>query len=129
MSDSHKYLKVVLDHEKEKIIRVANSLCEAINVDDLANKDAKTLSSDVKKLKENHKSVYTDKSQHGFVTRKQLQTEDYNKELTNRWLNLNGIPSHTEGYICAIQEQEIPHSCSNREQPDNPDFNDQMPLL
>ena len=73
MSDSHKYLKAVLDHEKDKIIRVANSLCEEINVDDLANKDAKTLSSDVKKsLKENHKSVYTDKSQHGFVTRKQL---------------------------------------------------------
>ena len=61
ISDSHKYLKVVLGHEKYKIIRVANSLCDAINVDDLVNKDAKTLSSDVKKsLKENHKSVYTD---------------------------------------------------------------------
>ena len=129
MSESHRYLKLVLDHEKDRLIRVASSLCDSINVnvDDLENKDAKTLSSDVKKaLKENHKNVYVEKSQHGFVARKQLQTDDYHKEMSNSWLNLNGIPSHTEGYVCTIQEQEIRTRAliSKREQKENPDYND-----
>ena len=104
-----------------------SALCESINVDDLENKDAKTLSSHVKKaLKENHNSVYVDKSQHGFVVRKQLQIEDYNKDMSNSWLSLSGIPSHTEGYICAIQEQEIRTRAliAKREQADNPEYND-----
>lgn len=44
--------------------------------------------------------------------------------MSNSWLKLQGTISHTEGYIFAIQEQEIRTRAliAKREQPDNPSF-------
>ena len=38
---------------------------------------------------------------------KHQQQPDYDKEATNAWLNDRFMSSHIEGFICAIQEQEI----------------------
>ena len=55
-------------------------------------------------IKDNHKKTWVDKNQHGFITTRQKQTCDYNEQLTHSWLKRN--ISHTEGFRCAIQEQE-----------------------
>ena len=46
-------------------------------------------------------------AQHGLVMRKQREVVDHDEELTNSWLKEHNIPGHVEGYIFAIQEQEI----------------------
>ena len=64
-------------------------------------------------------------AQHGLVKRKQENVEDHDEELTNSWLNVHNIPGHVEGYIFAVQEQEINTRAlqKSREQKDNPQFN------
>ena len=58
-------------------------------------------------LKEGHVKAWTGKPQHGYVPRKQQSQTDYDKQATNAWLNDRFMSSHVEGYLCAIQEQEI----------------------
>ena len=45
--------------------------------------------------------------QHGFVRQRQVEVPDRNQELSEGWLNLPNMSSHVEGYVFAIQEQEI----------------------
>ena len=49
---------------------------------------------------------------------------DTTKKLSNSWINAKGLISHSEGYICATQEQEINTKASqaNREQAKNKEF-------
>ena len=66
-------------------------------------------------------------AQHGLVKRKQENVEDHDEELTNSWLNVDNIPGRVEGYIFAVQEQEINTRAlqKSREQKDNLQFNKQ----
>ena len=59
------------------------------------------------KLKLDHTTRSKSMAQHGFVKRKQCEVEDYDEELSNSWLTEPNITGHVEGYIFAIQEQEI----------------------
>jgi hypothetical protein len=128
VSDSSKYINEVKRHEEDKL-RVANEIRESlgsevnINGDDM--EDPKKVSAAVKiQLKQNHTNRTTSMAQHGLVKRKQHDVEDYNEELTNSWLNEHNIPGHVEGYIFAIQEQEINTRALQklREQKDNAQF-------
>ena len=76
---------------------------------------AQTISTKVKNaIKENHKKSWINKNQHGFTITHQQQTCDYNEQLTHSWLKRPSTISHTEGFICAIQEQEIRPRAHNR---------------
>ena len=121
-SSSHPLLKLVVDHEKEKLLRVSNQIAESLKI-----KDNNSTPKDIKKvIKDNHKINYSSKKQHGLINKKQQNIIDSNKTLTNSWLKLNGIPSHTEGYIIAIQQQEINTRAlqKKREHSQDPSFND-----
>ena len=54
----------------------------------------------------------------------QVNIEGYNKTLSNSWLSKASTISHTEGYIFAIQEQEINTRAlkAKRENKNNPGF-------
>ena len=43
---------------------------------------------------------------HGYLQKTQSEDETIHIKKTNKWLNLH-LPAHTEGYITAIQEQEL----------------------
>ena len=63
---------------------------------------------------------------HGLIrTNEDLSPHDYNEQLTRSWLKRPGTKSHTEGFICAIHEQEIRTRAliAKREQCDNPTCN------
>ena len=98
------YLGLVLHHEEPRIVRISNELQTALAVDtnrfdiSQATKDS---------IKKQHMNTYQAKEQHGYVHRKQVNVEGYNKQLTNSWLTKTNTISHTEGYILAMQEQEI----------------------
>ena len=67
-----------------------------------------TISSQLKHAtKQNHLKAWHEKKQHGFIMRKQHAQPGHDKHLSNSWLTLQGTISHSEGYIFAIQEQEI----------------------
>ena len=125
MSDSHKYLKLVVQHEKDRLIRVSTALSKSLGIIDSCNDTTQRISVQVKsKIKENHKKAWYDKNQHGFIITHQQRVCDYNEQLSHSWLKRQGTISHTEGFICAIQEQEIRTRAliARREQFDNPTY-------
>ena len=107
-STTHKYLQQVLRHEQERLIRLGRELCMATNVKLEEEANPQKTSAEVRKtLKEGHVKTWREKAQHGYLFRKQETQPGYDKEATNAWLKDRFMPSHIEGYICAIQEQEI----------------------
>ena len=107
-STTHKYLQQVLRHEQERLIRLGRELCMATNVKLEEEANPQKTSAEVRKtLKEGHVKTWKEKAQHGYLFRKQETQPGYDKEATNAWLKDKFMPSHIEGYICAIQEQEI----------------------
>jgi len=58
-------------------------------------------------LKDLHEKCWNNKKQHGYLSMKRTDVKDVDKEYTNAW-HINSIfSSHVEGFLCAIQEEEI----------------------
>ena len=107
-SRSHKFLAEVLRHESDKLIRLGTELCTATKVEVEEEPNPKKVSCNVREsLKKEHAKAWSEKPQHGYLLNKQQKQPDYDKEATNAWLNDRYMSSHIEGYVCAIQEQEI----------------------
>ena len=106
--DKHRFLKQVLRHEEERLIRLGNELCVATKVIHEEEANPQKTSAEVRdSLKLEHAKAWKEKAQHGFLFRKQEAQPEFDKELSNAWLKDRFMTSHIEGYICAIQEQEI----------------------
>ena len=126
VAPTHKYLSLVLQHENTRLVPVSEDLQDRLGLyaEDDINDD--TISSKVRKvIKENHTKTWHDKKQHGFIMKKQRAHPGFQKDLTNCWLKLQGTISHSEGYIFAIQEQEINTRAleAKRVHPDGRTFN------
>ena len=120
-AEKNHYLEAVISHEANKLVRVATKLSEALHIEgDHENVGQLTKSA----IKKQHLSAYQCKDQHGFVHRKQEKVHGYNKKLTNSWIKGKNMISHSEGYIFAIQEQEINTRAlqNKREQANNKEF-------
>ena len=124
--DQNKYLDLVRKHEQDRLVRASDELLTSIGIDETRVKETSKIASIAKvALKENRLASCTEKIQHGFVSRKQKAFPDYNKHLSNLWLKRSSLISHSEGYIFAIQEQEIKTRAlqAKREHPNDPSFN------
>ena len=124
LAPTNPYINEVRRHEEQRLMRNAAELCKAFGITDTA-REPKAVTNDVrKKMKDGHAETHNKKPQHGYVERKQQNNTDINQELTHAWLKTN-IPSHVEGYIVAIQEQEIRTRDlqKKREHPDDNSFN------
>lgn len=107
-STTHKFLKEVLRHETSRTMRMANELCTATNVQIEEQPNPKKVGCSIRdSLKNGHAKAWNEKPQHGYLARKQQSQVDYDKTTSNAWLDDRFMSSHVEGYICAIQEQEI----------------------
>ena len=107
-STKHKFLKEVLRHETSRIVRMSNEFCTATKVSIEEDPNPKKVSCGIRdSLKNGHVKAWIEKPQHGYLARKQQSQGEYDKQATNAWLNDRFMSSHIEGYICAIQEQEI----------------------
>ena len=117
----NKYIQLVMHHEENHLVRISNEFRSAMKVNNIET----NVSSHVKNIiKKEHKLAYEQKIQHGYVQKQQKSVSGYNKSLTNKWLSRTGTISHSEGYIFAIQEQEITTKAlqAKREHGNNPDF-------
>jgi hypothetical protein len=102
------FLASVTKHEKESLNRVAEELMNCFNVTMNEADSPKVTSMQIKhKMKEYHLKVWNDKKQHGYLFRTRNIVEQINEDLTNAWMKKSSFSSHVEGYVCAIQEEEI----------------------
>ena len=58
-------------------------------------------------IKNNHHECWLKKSQHGYLFRSYDNIPNKNEKLDKEWLKKGNLSSHVEGYICAIEEEEI----------------------
>ena len=106
-SDSHKYLKAVLEHENDNIMRQSRGFQTELQLDfrEVEPREASLKAKEV--LKEKHHEAWSKKPQHYFLFKSRKQVKTIDSKKTTLWLGKANISSHMEGYCCAIQEEEI----------------------
>ena len=112
---SHGYVELVRQHEETRIVRLGKGFRELCK--------GQTESSNVKERKrKEHKDRWTGKVTHGYLQRRIEADQNIDREKTNQWLNLR-FTSHIEGYVSAIQEQEIETKETRKRKEKNPESN------
>ena len=107
-SPSNTYLDLVFNHEKESLVRVTNEFFQCFDIQAEPNESPKKLSFKIKqKMKENHLQTWLKKPQHGYLFRNREDKNQVNESATHLWLKKSSFLSHVEGYLSAIQEEEI----------------------
>ena len=91
-------LKLVRQHEQKHIMRLAKEFKEQYSSDINA-----TLKDNIKK---GYEGTWKSKVTHGYFQTQTESDDEINKTKSNAWLK-EKLTSHMEGYICAIQEQEL----------------------
>lgn len=74
-------------------------------------------------MKENHFKAWKNKPHHGYLFRTRESVQDINQDLTNAWVKKSSFSSHVEGYLCAIQEEEISTNSLKAKRAKNNDIN------
>ena len=99
VAEEHSLLKLVEEHERETIRRLGKEFIE--------QREAYQESSNVKEgTRKEREEKWKRKVTHGYLQKTLSEDETIDMKKTNKWLNLH-LPAHTEGYITAIQEQEL----------------------
>ena len=60
-----------------------------------------------KEINKQSKDHWLAKAQYGYMFKKTWEKESTGVNTTNMWLIKGKLPSHTEGFLFAVQEQEI----------------------
>ena len=95
-------MEKVLQHEQENIIRLKQEFQQELEISQQqVEKD--TIK---RKLKQRHIDQWKQKSLHGYLAKQTEEDPEIDTIATNKWRE-TGLSSHVEGYISAIQEQEI----------------------
>ena len=100
------FLSMVLDHEKETLVRVADELINVLEIEITETSTPKELSEKSKiKIKKDHLDNWIKKPQHGLLMRTREQVTNIDHKYANKCMKTSTFSSHVEGYICAIQEE------------------------
>lgn len=107
--EKNHYLENVENHEQSRILRIGEEYEQIhLEIQDASEasprKAAKKVNTSIMK---NHKTAWQEKEMHGYVKRKISEDENNDMKKTNDWLKEGKMSSHTEAYLCAIEEQEI----------------------
>ena len=101
----NKYLTLVAHHEKQGLVRVTEELMKIFKVfSENDSPPTKLLKSEIKL---NHYKAWLNKVQHYYLEKTRKNVNKADKERTNKWLFNAPFSSHVEGYLFAIQEEEI----------------------
>ena len=98
--DMNSIITLVKTHEKTNIIRLAAEFKELYMKENKVNINMK------EEIKKEHEKAWKDKVTHGHYQGEIEKDNEINENDTNAWLKQR-LSSHLEGFICAIQEQEL----------------------
>ena len=102
------YLKCVVEHEQDKIMRVGKELLDRFEIEDRSTLAPKETSQKYLKLSlERMNTQYLQKPLHGYVSKYISQLQEIDQLRSKQWTCNKYMTSHFEAYACAIQEQEI----------------------
>lgn len=105
------FLAKVCEHERDKLLRASNELRIAFAVPVVNSaghrSDPSMLSKSIKNtILNNHLKAWREKPMHGYLNKK-MSSLNTDYSLSNAWTRSHKLTSHVEGYLCAIQEQEV----------------------
>ena len=74
-----------------------------------------------RKIMSNHLEKWVNKNEHGYMKRSKKSVKDIDNQNTEIWFKNAPFSSHTEGFIFAIQENEMytNHLIAKRDKEDN----------
>ena len=127
------YLENVEHHGTDRIIRLGNEyerihLAEAIARTE--KPEGKEVSQEMKNnMNKENKEVWLKKPQHGYLHNRTMNNENVDVNMTNAWLKEGKLSSHVEGYLCAVQEQEIETRKLRKQREKNRDMQMKMPSV
>ena len=102
------YLKCVVEHEQDKIMRVGKELLDRFEIEDRSTLALKETSQKYLKLSlECMNTQYLQKPLHGYVSKYISQLQETDQLRSKQWTCNKYMTSHFEAYACTIQEQEI----------------------
>ena len=106
-ANHNRLLAKVRVHEQERLLRTSSLLKHSLGIHQ-SDDTRESIAPHVKDiLQDHHRNSWINKPLHGYLIKKQTETRNYCSNLSNIWLLSHNITSHTEGYFCAVQEQEI----------------------
>ena len=107
-SERNHYITKVIQHEQDRILRVADELLKSANIDQNAECTPRQISQKyLKTCIQHRKERFLAKPMHGYVTKQTENQIDVDQEMSKSWTSNKYITSHFEGYAFAIKEQEI----------------------
>ena len=107
--ENNPYLENVHQHERDNICRIAKELIEKFSVEIKEGSTPRSVSQEYLRHKQaEHAKLFTEKVAHGYLRRKTYSQSGINQKASLSWSTDKYITSHFEGYVHAIQEQEIP---------------------
>ena len=103
----NKYINLVKIHETNTLMRQSGEL--QVELGGISHEASPKQASNKAKehLKKSHYDAWMKKPQHSFLFKSREKLKDMDNNLTSQWLTKSNITSHVEGYMCAIQEEEI----------------------
>ena len=109
LNSTHRhYLKCVVEHEQDKIMRVGKELLDRFEIEDKRTLAPKETSQKYLKLSlERMNTQHLQKPLHGYVSKYISQLQEIDQLRSKQWTCNKYMTSHFETYACTIQEQEI----------------------
>ena len=132
--DKNHYLENAHHYEKDRIMRPRNEYEKLYLVEHTEGENTrqtlKTTSDKIKqRLCESNKEKWLKKPQHGYLHSKTYKNENINHKASNLWIKEGKFSSHVEGFLFAIQEQEIDTKGLQKMREKNKDLRATMPSL
>ena len=124
------YLENVYDHEKEGIVRIGQEY-ERLYLEEETDEIevSKTITDKIKRrLSGKKKEDWLKKPQHGYLHKKVKENENIDQTTSNIWIKEGKISSHVEGFLFAIQEQEIDTRALRKMREKNKDVRGPLPM-
>ena len=101
----NKYLTIVAHHEKQGLVGVVKELMKILNIfSENGSPQTKLLKNEIIL---NHYKTWLSKVRHDYLEKTTKNVSKVDKERANKWLFNAPFFSHVEGYLFAIQEEEI----------------------
>ena len=105
-------LELVTTSEKEDILRLGKELEKRLH-------DIQDTGKDKERMRKEQEKKWKEKTTHGYLQRQTREDDCIDQKATQKWLKLR-LTSHVEGFVMAVQEEEIDTKETRKRREKNP---------